>query len=64
MPVGRRVLHVVVVQVGVLQVVGGRVALVHVVEVVVVDGGLRGYVFGPADAEGFVVVAEDGVGYG
>lgn len=63
MSVGRGVLHVVVVEMGVFEVVGGGVALMHVVEVVVVDCRLGDEVLGPADAESFVVVAEDGVGY-
>lgn len=55
---------VVVVHVRVEQVVRGRVALVGAVEPGVVDGALGDDVLGPADAEGLVVVAEDGVGDG
>lgn len=63
MSVGSHIVDIIVVEMRVLQIISAWVALVEVVEIVVVDGGLCDEILGPSDAEGFVVVAENGVGY-
>jgi hypothetical protein len=48
----------------ILQVVGTWVALVEVLKVIMMDGGLCNEVLCPSDPKGLVVIAEDGIGYG
>lgn len=63
MTIRSNVVDIIVVQMCVLQIISAWITLIEVVEVVVVNGGLCDQILRPSDAEGFVVVPENGIGY-